>query len=260
MVVTSGGFDPLHVGHLRCLQETAKIAASHKTLWPSKVVVIVNGDGFLVRKKGQPFMPHRERMQIVDAIQGVDFVVGWDDGSQTVCGAIEILHPDIFTKGGDRDDPDKIPEWQICQKLGCRVEFGVGGGKVQSSSDLIAGRAQRLSKCSRWIDKPWGGEEIVIETDRYVAKVLEISSGHQLSRQYHNVKDETLLVMEGVLEADIGMPEDEDTRILRPGDLLRVPPGTIHRFRHGGGNLRLLEVSTPELDDVVRLEDDYDRA
>ena len=66
-------------------------------------VVIVNGDGFLYRKKGYAFMPHHERMEIVAGIEGVDYVVGWDDGTQTVTGAIEILKPDYFTKrhGGD---------------------------------------------------------------------------------------------------------------------------------------------------------------
>ena len=84
-------------------------------------------------------MPVNERMEIIDSMDGVDFVVPWEtSGDQTVCGAIEILKPDFFTKGGDRFDASTIPEWNICQEVGCEIITGVGeGGKIQSSSELI---------------------------------------------------------------------------------------------------------------------------
>ena len=130
---TSGGFDPLHVGHLRCIRETAEMCQKKFGVF----VVIVNGDGFLKRKKGYSFMPHDERMEIVSAIDGVDFVLGWDDGSQFVTEAIRALKPRFFTKGGDRAAPEDIPEWEICQEVGCKVIFNVGGEKIQSSSWLL---------------------------------------------------------------------------------------------------------------------------
>jgi len=130
--LTSGGFDPVHIGHLRCIQETAEMASKNN----GKTVIVVNGDGFLERKKGAAFMPCVERCEIIAGLRGVDLVVPWDDGSQTVVGAIEQLEPDFFTKGGDRDDPTVIPEWDVCQKVKCEVVFGVGGNKVQSSSWL----------------------------------------------------------------------------------------------------------------------------
>ena len=133
IVATSGGFDPIHIGHIRCIQESASIATPHGVL-----VVIVNGDGFLIRKKGKPFMAHEERMKIVDALRGVDYVVGWDDGTQTVVGALEIIQPDVFCKGGDRSVASNVPEADICEKINCRISYGVGGSdKVQSSSNLI---------------------------------------------------------------------------------------------------------------------------
>ena len=131
--MTSGGFDPLHVGHLRCILETVDMAEKDG----GYVAVIVNGDGFLERKKGKAFMPAAERAEIIAGIRGVDAAVIWDDGGQTVIGAISDLKPDFFTKGGDRAEPKDIPEWDICQSVGCKVVFNVGGEKVQSSSWLL---------------------------------------------------------------------------------------------------------------------------
>ncbi len=131
--MTSGGFDPLHIGHARCILETTDMADADG----GYVIVIVNGDGFLNRKKGGAFMPEEERAEIVAGLRGVDAVLIWDDGTQNVIGAIEKLKPTYFTKGGDRARPEDIPEWDICQEVECDVLFNVGGGKIQSSSWLL---------------------------------------------------------------------------------------------------------------------------
>ena len=146
--LTSGGFDPIHVGHIRCIQETVELAICkkrHPSLLKGLVVVIVNADSFLIRKKGYAFMPLKERMEIVNSIAGVDFVVPWETNKdQTVIGAIETIRPNYFTKGGDRINASTIPEWQICKEVRCEIITGVGaGGKVQSSSDLVK-RAKRF--------------------------------------------------------------------------------------------------------------------
>ncbi len=154
--MTSGGFDPIHIGHIRCIKGTVH-RARNKDIHPWEmtglVVIVVNADSFLIRKKGYAFMPLQERMEIIDAIDGVDYVVPWEtDGDQTVCGAIDILKPDYFTKGGDRFDASTIPEWDVCQKVNCEIITGVGvGGKVQSSSELIA-RAREFEELGGALD------------------------------------------------------------------------------------------------------------
>ena len=85
-------------------------------------------------------------MEIVAGIEGVDYVVGWDDGTQTVTGAIDILKPDYFTKGGDRDSAQNVPEFELCEEIGCKVLFNIGGGKIRSSSDLAKAAADAERK------------------------------------------------------------------------------------------------------------------
>jgi mannose-6-phosphate isomerase-like protein (cupin superfamily) len=115
----------------------------------------------------------------------------------------------------------------------------------------------------RIVQKPWGHEEIWAETATYVGKVLFINPGHRLSRQYHNLKEETFRVIKGQLHLEIGSGDDIKTQILRVGECFHCPPGTIHRMIcHPSFNdsaVEVLEVSTNHLDDVVRLEDDYKR-
>lgn len=109
------------------------------------------------------------------------------------------------------------------------------------------------------VDKPWGYELVFAHTDRYVGKILHVDPGHALSLQYHKRKDETLFVREGEIELEL----EEDGRLVRhvfrSGDSYRIPPGTRHRLMAGERGCDIIEVSTPELDDVVRLEDRYGR-
>jgi mannose-6-phosphate isomerase len=110
----------------------------------------------------------------------------------------------------------------------------------------------------RRVEKPWGHEIIWAHTNAYVGKILHINAGHSLSRQFHRVKDETLLILSGVLDVEIGEgPSSKKLRLL-PQETLHIIPGTIHRLS-AQVDTEIAEVSTPELDDVVRLEDRYGR-
>lgn len=109
------------------------------------------------------------------------------------------------------------------------------------------------------VDKPWGHELIWASTDRYVGKVLHIKSGHRLSLQFHKIKDETIFVKSGTLLLEHGQSRDFLTSlVLNVGQSFHIKTGMIHRMS-GVTDVEVVEVSTPELFDVVRLEDDYNR-
>jgi mannose-6-phosphate isomerase len=113
---------------------------------------------------------------------------------------------------------------------------------------------------SRRVEKPWGHEEIWAETSDYVGKILVVLKGQRLSLQYHRLKEETLYLESGRVRCTTGDADAPlEDRILEPGDVIHLPPGRRHRFE-ALEEARLFEVSTPQLDDVVRLDDDYDRA
>ncbi len=112
----------------------------------------------------------------------------------------------------------------------------------------------------RRVDKPWGFELVLAHTDRYVAKLLHIDRGQRLSRQYHRIKDETLYVLAGLLVLQVGAGEDMREIEVPAGRGFRIVPETVHRFiAPPDQDCDLIEASTPELDDVVRLEDVYGR-
>lgn len=130
-ILCSGGFDPFHVGHLRYL-----IAAQKASEW-GNVMVALNSDEWLKRKKGYVFMPWDERSQILGSIyciMGAVFPVNDEDG--TVSLALRELKPDIFANGGDRTKAN-LAEHAVCEELGIKELFNVGGDKIASSSDLM---------------------------------------------------------------------------------------------------------------------------
>jgi bifunctional ADP-heptose synthase (sugar kinase/adenylyltransferase) len=115
------------------------------------LIVIVNPDPYLERKKGYVFMPLAERMEILAALRCVDFVVPVEDSTDVVSAAVRALRPDIFAKGLSLPDPTRLPEWVACREVGCRVVLDVGGAKTRSSSGMVervarAGRGPQVSE------------------------------------------------------------------------------------------------------------------
>ena len=126
-IMVSGGFDPVHVGHLRMFQDASKFGS---------VIVVLNSDEWLQRKKGYSFMSFEDRKEIIEAFECVWKVVGVDDSDDTVVDALHKFHPNIFANGGDRF-PKNTPETAICEKLEIETLWGLGGEKIRSSSDLV---------------------------------------------------------------------------------------------------------------------------
>jgi cytidyltransferase-like protein len=126
-IAVSGGFDPVHVGHVRMIQEASEYG---------DVIVIVNSDEWLGRKKGYSFMSFIERAEIIAGLKGVVEVVRADDDDDTVCKSLETIAPDYFANGGDRKS-NNTPEMDVCDSLGIEMLWNIGGEKIQSSSDLV---------------------------------------------------------------------------------------------------------------------------
>jgi len=142
IVAVSGGFDPIHIGHVRLFQEAKKLG--------DELVVILNNDNWLKIKKKHIFMPQQERKEIIEALKPVDRVVLTSHKSETkdlsVCSELEQIKPDIFANGGDRHKHN-IPEVATCKKIGCRMIFNVGrGGKIQSSSWLLEKYVKKVTE------------------------------------------------------------------------------------------------------------------
>lgn len=127
-IAVSGGMDPIHKGHVRMIQEATQFG---------DVIVILNSDEWLVRKKGFVFMSWEERAEILESIKGVTKVVRVDDSDGSVCEALRREKPTYFANGGDRTIKN-TPEMEVCSELGISMLWGVGGGKIQSSSELVA--------------------------------------------------------------------------------------------------------------------------
>ena len=134
IIVLSGGFDPVHKGHLRMFRQASWLG--------HQVIVGLNSDDWLTRKKGQPFMEFEERREILEAFRYINQVISFDDSDDSACDLLEKVnsmydtdHKIYFANGGDRGK-DNVPEVDVCKELGVIMLWGVGGEKIQSSSWL----------------------------------------------------------------------------------------------------------------------------
>lgn len=191
VVVITGGFDPIHSGHLDYIKAASELG--------DVLIVGVNSDEWLVRKKGRSFMPFEDRVDILQAIEEVDFAIPFDDSDDTGKDAIVWAgraYPDhtiIFANGGDRTEKN-IPEMELdFQDGNLQFVFGVGGTKVNSSSDLL--QEWKAPKTER----SWGYYRVLHENDKEVKlKELTVDPGKSLSLQRHFKRSEIWFVSEGV--------------------------------------------------------------
>ena len=138
IIAVSGGFDPVHIGHIRMIRDAGRYG---------DVLVIINSDDWLMRKKGYVFMPWKERAEIMGNIKGVRIVTQVDDSDGTVCQALRKHKPDAFANGGDRKT-NNTPEMDVCEELGIQMMWSIGGGdKPQSSSWLVNKLKEKKDGC-----------------------------------------------------------------------------------------------------------------
>lgn len=266
VVAVSGGFDPVHIGHVRMFEE-ARALGTH-------LVVIVNCDDWLKRKKGYAFMPEQERAELIKKFAAVDDVYVHQSDDSHVSDALRdykmeidgVSYPiHIFANGGDRKNEDDIPESGICKEKNIKMVFNVGhGGKVQSSSWLTDAVA-RLHNPKEDV-RPWGSMRIYGSTKDWWAKRITVNPGQRLSLQSHSKRSELWVCIEGEVLAirgrlEQGKPRITEQRILNRGDRFFVGKGDIHRISsETGGTVIEVAFGEPVEDDIFRYEDDYNRA
>lgn len=137
LVAVAGGFDPVHLGHILHLREARAIG--------DRLVVLLNPDSDMTRKKGWAFMPFYERRQILLELRCVDEVVEMEDLDGTCARTLARVKPHIFAKGGDRVQANMPQnELDVCRELGIRIVYGIGGGKIQSSSELVRAAREHM--------------------------------------------------------------------------------------------------------------------
>lgn len=239
VVLITGGFDPLHSGHIAYFEAAKRLG--------DMLVVGVNSDSWLTRKKGQPFMKHFERISIVNSMRCVDLVIPFDDDDGTAKNAIEIClnaYPYskiIFANGGDRTT-ENIPEMSIdVPEDRLEFVFGVGGEhKMNSSSKIL----------TEWknpkTERVWGYYR-VLHSDGPSLKVKElvVNSGKTLSMQKHNHRSEYWIVSDGIATVNLSddFHDNAYTEILEKHDEIDIPVGTWHQLQNNTDKeLKIVEI------------------
>jgi D-beta-D-heptose 7-phosphate kinase/D-beta-D-heptose 1-phosphate adenosyltransferase len=199
-IAISGGFDPIHPGHIAMIESAAEYGEVH---------IILNSDDWLVRKKGFFFQPWVDRKKILEAY--TPHVHHVDDSDGTVCEALRRIKPDMFGNGGDRTNKN-TPELDVCEELGIEPVFELGGGKYSSSS-MINGRQRVTTR--------WGSYDVLLDMPQLKVKMLNITAGKKLSLQRHGARSEFFFMPNGEVRMNLPgvwhaptAPEDEDLTIL----------------------------------------------
>jgi cytidyltransferase-like protein len=250
IVLVTGGFDPIHSGHI----EYIKHASQH-----GRVIVGLNSDAWLVRKKKQAFMSFEERKSVLENLKQVMCVIEFDDSDGTACDAIEVvkkmfqLRKIYFANGGDRKDGN-TPEMER-YKDDSRIEFlfGIGGDYKKNSSSWILAEWKHPSE-----KRQWGKFMTYYDANGCKVKRLEIDPGKSISMQYHLERSEFWFVEDGegkIYSLDFSGNEFEKASIRRH-DSWHVKKGVWHRLQNIGTTpLKIVEIQYGSIcteEDIVR--------
>ena len=252
IAVVSGGFDPLHSGHINYLESAEAFG--------DKLIVLVNSDDWLTRKKGRPFMPFEERSLIIQRMDMVDNVYAVDDKDNSVTpGLVQVRdafghhHEYVFCNGGDRGK-DNIPEMAV---EGYTFEFGVGGDNKANSSSWILKEWQYPTE-----RRVWGEFSDLFQDEAVRVKELIIEPGKGISYQRHFKRDEIWFVSKGSCNIKFGedtdKPEQFIESVLNTDEVFTVRAGQWHQIvNNSTEQCHIIEIQYGEEtneDDIERLE------
>lgn len=207
-IAISGGFDPIHPGHIAMIEDAMKYGEVH---------IIVNSDEWLIRKKGFFFQPWIDRKKILEAY--TPHIHAVDDADGTVCEALRRIKPDLFGNGGDRGMKN-TPELSVCDELGIEPVFELGGGKYSSSSALNA--KQRITT-------RWGWYDVVLDMHAIKVKMIHLDAGQTLSLQRHSDRSEFFFMPNGEVRMNLpGVWHVLEAPKDHPLDVLEVQVGILH--------------------------------
>ena len=256
IVLVTGGFDPIHSGHLAYFKAAKQLG--------NKLIVGLNSDDWLTRKKGKPFMPFKERLEIIKGLSVVDEVISFDDSDDTACGAIyKTLATKsgsriIFANGGDRTDKN-IPEMQVYGDTHyVQFAFGVGGEDKKNSSSWIL-KEWKAPK----IEREWGHYRELYQGEGFQVKELVIAPHSKLSMQRHDHRSETWNLGSGNARVRMkfgsGNPFDGcRVNVLHPANPLDIPKSVWHQgCNESDKPAHIVEVWKGETDKLR--EDDIER-
>ncbi len=246
--VVSGGFDPIHSGHINYISAAKQMG--------DLLIVMLNSDEWLKDKKGKPFMPFSERKQILENIKDVDKVIGFKDDQVGSCiNGLEIIKSEypndtiIFCNGGDRKK-DNIPEMQV---QGIKFEFGVGGNNKDNSSSWILKDWKYESE-----ERVWGNFYTLFSDSRVKLKELTILPSKGMSMQRHRLRDEIWFISSGRCKVNFSKnsPEDFNEILLKKDDIFSVQRSEWHQiFNPYEEECKILEIQYGE----KTSEDDIER-
>ena len=227
VVLVTGGFDPLHSGHIAYFKEAKKLG--------DKLIVGVNSNEWLTRKKGKPFMPFEERVAIIKELEVVDKVIGFDDIDDSACQAIfHTMSTNtgtiIFANGGDRTNTT-TPEYSMYgDHPNVEFVFGVGGEDKKNSSSWI------LKEWSQpTTERAWGTYTVLDKGNGWQVKQLAFYPDRALSDQRHFKRSEHWHVVEGEIRMDLEYANEYKTsKIYKAGESIDIPVRTWHKATNVG--------------------------
>lgn len=238
IVLVTGGFDPIHSGHIELFKEARKLG--------DKLVVGVNSDEWLTNKKGKPFMSFNERANIIQHLDMVDQVIGFNDSDGTACHAIfQMLSTHgnettiVFANGGDRGNSN-TPEYDMYKSTyGVEFAWAVGGDDKKNSSSWIL---------EKWMhpatERAWGTYTVLEKGTGWQVKQLAFRSDRALSDQRHFKRSEHWHIVEGEIKMDLEFANGYTTsKVYKAGDSIDIPKKTWHKATNVGKDVaKVIEV------------------